>query len=91
MASSRIRRTVNLGGGWKQVVYLTPIEYGLFNLFIVAPFYLTISIVKGTLWLLYWQFKLPYLIVKFIYKQIKSLITNLYNRYKTKHQWKSYF
>ncbi len=75
MATTRIRKTIDFGNGWKQVVYLKPMEYAILNLFIVLPIQLLILCVTGFIWLFTWLYiKLPFMFLKFIYKHIKALI-----------------
>ena len=64
MAGSRVRKVIDLGGGWKQVVYMSEIEFLVLNLFIVLP-------LQFLIWI---GFRLPFMFLKFIYKQVKSLI-----------------
>ena len=77
MAVSRIRKTIDFGNGWKQVVYLKPIEYAMLNLFIVLPIQLLILCVTGLIWLCV---KLPFMFLRFIYKQIKKGYTYYKNK-----------
>ena len=71
MALTRVRRTVNLGNGWKQVVYLNPFEFAAFQLFIVLPIQLLILIVQAMWWV---GIKLPFKGIKWIYTIIKNKI-----------------
>jgi hypothetical protein len=74
MAGSRVRKVIDLGEGWKQVVYMSEVEFLILNLFVIFP-----------LQLLIWScFKLPFMLLKFIYELIKSLIIKGYNFYKNK-------
>jgi hypothetical protein len=81
MASSRIRRVINLGNGWKYTVYLKPIEYAMLNLFIVIPFHLMVLMITGLIWL---YIKLPYMIIKYLYKQTKLGMNKLSEYIKNK-------
>lgn len=71
MALTRVRRTINLGNGWKQVVYLNPYEFASFQLFIVLPIQLIILIVQANWWV---GVKLPLKVIKYIYMRIRKYV-----------------
>lgn len=71
MALTRTRKTINLGNGWKQVVYLNPFEFAAFQLFIVLPIQLTILFVKGMYWV---GIKLPFMAIKYVFNKVKHII-----------------
>lgn len=69
MALTRTRKTVDLGNGWKQVVYLNPFEFAAFQLFIVLPIQLLILTVQAMYWV---GIKLPIKSIKWAYSFIKN-------------------
>ena len=69
MALTRVRKTINLGNGWKQVVYLNPFEFAAFQLFIVLPIQLLILTIQA-MWLV--GITLPFKGVKWVYVTIKN-------------------
>jgi hypothetical protein len=83
MAVTRVRRTINLGNGWKQVVYLKPIEFLILNLLIFLPIYIIVESIKALAWL---YFILPYKGIKFIYRKVTKAILNLRSKRKTNMQ-----